>query len=550
MRSAAPSTALAIPGLRAPWHARSWLTRALVDVSHSLGLLAVGLLAVVLRVQHLTDIPRYTDEINEITPAFDIVRGSSFPLMSGPKHIGALFDYVLAGAMLVFGRSPDLPRVVILVAGLATVLITYGYARSLGGRWAGLLAAGLLAVSAPHVLLSSRVAWSASLTPLLCIGAAWALDHAVSRRRPWYLLVAGLLAGLALQAHPSVVVLLPGFAGLILLRGRQLLRQPQLYLAGLLFLAGFSNVLLYNVQSGMGGARSVSQEYPDEEVGASAYLENLAEPARGLILTVASSVDPTHLPTVLDPIVLGVAGLGGLALLDLARRRTALPLLMIGAALLLLPLLHDEFVPLLKARYVMPLVPLVYVALAVFLVGGMTARAHWLRVAAASASLAMLAVLLGSLLQFESVVIARDCTNAPQRRFVAELERQLQPGEWILLDQGVLPSAERMGYLSLLELSSKKVGEASLGRGGVWDELRERPSFLTAVSDGKASILFEKQGLPLLPQQVTTVHPALREPGPDGRKPVQGIGLYRVSAAGATLLAYDPQPGCGDLFTN
>ncbi len=339
-----------MPGVRAPWHSRSWVTRALVDVTHPLLMLAVGLLAVVLRVRYVADIPRYTDEINEITPAFDIVRGTSFPLMSGPKHIGALFDYILAGAMLVFGRSPDLPRMVILVAGLITVLVTYGYARSLGGRWAGLLAAGLLAVSAPHVLLSSRVAWSASLTPLLCLGAAWALDYAVSRRRPWYLLATGLLAGLALQAHPSVVVLLPGFAGFILLRGRHLLRQPQLYVAGLLFLAGFSNVLLYNWQSDLGGARSVSQEYPDEDLGTSAYVGNLAEPARGLLLTVASAVDPTRPPTILDPFVLAVGGLSALAILVLARRETALPALTVGSALLLLPLLHDEFVPLLKAR--------------------------------------------------------------------------------------------------------------------------------------------------------------------------------------------------------
>jgi 4-amino-4-deoxy-L-arabinose transferase-like glycosyltransferase len=522
----------------------------MVAYGHPVLLLAVGVLAVALRVRHLTDIPRYTDEINEIMPAFDIVRGISFPLMSGPKHIGALFDYVLAGAMLVFGRSPDLPRSVVLVAGLLTIAVTYGYARSLGGRWVGLLAAGLLAVSAPHVLLSSRVAWSASLTPLLGIGAAWALNHAVARRQAWYLPIAGLLAGLALQAHPSFVVLLPGFAGFVLLRGRHLLRRPQLYLAGLLFLAGISNVLLYNWQSSMGGARSVSQEYPDAAVGASVYVANLAEPTRGFLLTAASSVDPTHPPTILDPFVLGVAGLSLLALIDLARRRTMLPLLAVGSALLLLPLLHDEFEPLLKARYLMPLVPLVYVAIAVFLGRGIMARAQWIRAMAIGTALVMMAGLLGSLLQFESAAIANDCTNVPQRNFVAELERQLQPGEWILLDQGVLPAAERLGYASLLELSSKKVGEASLGRGGVWDELHERPSFLTAVSDGKASLIFEKQGLPLLPQHVAAVHPALREPGPDGKRPAQGIGLYRVSADGAALLAYDAQPGCGGLLTN
>ena len=126
----------------------------------------ITLLSLLLRVHYLSDIPRYTDEIDEILPAIDIVQGRALPLVSGPKHIGAFFDYVLAGAMVVFGRSPELPRAVVLVAGTATVLLTYGYARALGGPPAGLLAAAFLAVSAPHVLLSSRVAWSASLTPL------------------------------------------------------------------------------------------------------------------------------------------------------------------------------------------------------------------------------------------------------------------------------------------------------------------------------------------------------------------------------------------------
>jgi len=80
----------------------------------------ITLLSLLLRVQYLSDIPRYTDEIDEILPAIDIAQGRALPLVSGPKHIGAFFDYVLAGAMVVFGRSPELPRTVVLVAGTAT----------------------------------------------------------------------------------------------------------------------------------------------------------------------------------------------------------------------------------------------------------------------------------------------------------------------------------------------------------------------------------------------------------------------------------------------
>jgi hypothetical protein len=372
----------------------------------------------------------------------------------------------------------------------------------------------------------------------------------VSRGRPWLLLVAGLLAGLALQAHPSFVALLPGFAVFGLLRGRHLLRRTQLYLAGLVFLAAFANVTLYNWQSSVGGLRSVSQEYPGEGLGTDVYVENLGAPLRGLLLALSSSVDPTRLPSVFEPFVLFVGVLSLVALLSLARRSSALPGLVALSALLVLPLIHDDFAPLFKARYTMPVVPLVYVAVAVLLARTGTLRARIPRIAAAGVALVMMGGMLSSLRHFQSEMIANDCTNAPQRAFVAELERRLQPGEWVLIDEGVLPSAERLGYLTLLELSSKRVGEANLERRGVWDELRERPSFLTAVRDGKATQVFEKQGLALLPQSVSAVHPASRERGPDGSTPAQGIGLYRVSAEGATLLAHDPEPGCADLLTN
>ena len=236
-----------------------------------------------------------------------------------------------------------------------------------------------------------------------------------------------------------------------------------------------------------------------------------------------------------------MGGVSLAGLVYLAWWKSSLPALVVFLAMLLLPLVHDDFTPLLKARYIMPLVPLTFVAISVTLVQAIMRFGSWPRVLA----VAMTAVLLGGmqaqLMHFESVVLAADCTNDPQREMIGHLEQHLLPGEWILLDQGVLPSAERMGYLTLLELSSRKVGEGSFGRNKIWDELEDRPSFMTLVIDGKAIQTFEKQRLPLLPQTVTPVHPALREPGPDGRRPPQGVGLYRVSPAGAQLLAHDPR---------
>src|SRR5207237_1227224 len=123
---------------------------ALIETALLLGLLTVALL---IRWHGLVDIPRYTDEVNETMSAIDIAQGRILPLVSPTKHVGAYFNYLLAGVILVVGKSPDLPRYVVLVAGTLTVALTYGYARCLGGRVAGFVAASLLAVSAPHVLL-------------------------------------------------------------------------------------------------------------------------------------------------------------------------------------------------------------------------------------------------------------------------------------------------------------------------------------------------------------------------------------------------------------
>ena len=511
--------------------------------------------ALVIRLQGLGDVPRYTDEVLETMPAIDIAQGHILPLVSTSKHIGAFFNYVLAGVIALFGKSLDLPRYVVLTTGVLTVALTYGYARRLGGPVAGLVAAGLLAVSAPHVLLSSRVAWSASLTPLLLLGAAWALDAAVSSRRPRLVPLAGLLAGLALQAHPSVLALLPGLAVFVLARGRWLFRRPELYLGGTFFVLGCANVLVYNWQSGLGGMRSVSQQYAGQTFGPAAYLGDLGAPARGSALSLASAVDPLRVHALTEPFVLAAVGLCLVSLVYVARRASPLPLLFMLFALACLPFLHDDFDPLLKDRYTMPLVPLTYAAVGVLVSHLLTRparhRSAWAyRLGGAGIWLALVTGLLGSLLHFEETVTASGCTNAPQRALVAKMERHRLPGEWVLLDEGVLRSVQRLGYVWLLEWSGRKFGDARLLRNGVKKELAERPTFLTVVNDGSVAMVFEKQGLPLLapePGDSGAIHP----PGPESRTSGDGgTGLYRVTAQGATLLAYQPPPSCDHLRAN
>jgi hypothetical protein len=158
------------------------------------------------------------------------------------------------------------------------------------------------------------------------------------------------------------------------------------------------------------------------------YLQNIGGPLHGLLLSLSSGIDPTRLSSVFEPFVLFVGGLSVVALILVARRVSMLPLLVVLSALLFLPLVHDDFDPPLKSRYLMPLLPLIDVVIAVSLIRLAFARSVWPRIAAASLALTMLVGSLASLRQFESAMIAHDCTNRPQRAFIAELERQSRRG--------------------------------------------------------------------------------------------------------------------------
>ena len=79
-------------------------------------------LAVAVRLPYLGDIPRLTDEPDEIIIALQIARGQRAPLVNVDHYIGALWNYVLAGVFLVTGPSFLVPRLVALAFGALTVV--------------------------------------------------------------------------------------------------------------------------------------------------------------------------------------------------------------------------------------------------------------------------------------------------------------------------------------------------------------------------------------------------------------------------------------------
>src|SRR4051794_4142666 len=142
---------------------------------------ALVLLAAAVRWPNLNILPPYTDETEESLRAWAIAQGQLRALTNVDAYVGALWSYVVAGGVRILGRSPEVPRLLSLVAGAMTVAATYLLGRQLHGVLVGALAAFLLAVSAAHILVNSHVSWSNCATPLFTTLAIWLLVRALDQ---------------------------------------------------------------------------------------------------------------------------------------------------------------------------------------------------------------------------------------------------------------------------------------------------------------------------------------------------------------------------------
>ena len=359
------------PRVARPWpepgraRPHAWLPRLL--------LAALLLLAAAVRLRMLMAVPSFTDETDEVLRGLAIARGHLLPLVNDDAYIGALFNYLIAALFLVTGPSPVSPRLVALAAGLATIVLTERLGRELAGRWAGLLAAALLATAGLHIVVNSRVAWSHSITPLFTTAALLALLVALRRGSGPLLVVTGLLCGLAVQTHPSAVALLPavGLAYLLHPQGRAWLHRPWPYLATLAATAACLNLLLYNLVLNPGQALREADWYdyayqPKRSVGE--FLAALPQYGVDLVRAHGSVYGTRRTLTVYltNPAFMVTAALlaGGL-LLALWRRQWLLPLTYLSASVLL-PLFGRQFgfLPNDLARYLAYLLPAGFVLMA------------------------------------------------------------------------------------------------------------------------------------------------------------------------------------------
>lgn len=126
----------------------------------------------------------------------------------GNMYLGPLYYYMMAPALLIANFSPVGPAVQIAILGVITVWLVWYVGQGWFGKTAGLIAAGLYAIS-PVVIIYSRSSWNPNIMPffaLLSMFSVWKVwrDHKVG-----WLIVLGISYAAVLQSHYLGLLLAP-----------------------------------------------------------------------------------------------------------------------------------------------------------------------------------------------------------------------------------------------------------------------------------------------------------------------------------------------------
>jgi hypothetical protein len=550
MTVSSPSAPDRPPGIRAPGQASQTWVEVLIA-----GILAAFAAAV--RLPLLWEVPRFTDEVHEIELALRIARGSALPLTNVTTFIGAFFNYLLAGLFVVFGTNEHLPRLVVFVGGVAAVVAVYGLGRALGGRPAGILAAALLSASAEHTLLNSHVAWSVCLSPLFVAGCAWALVVATrhgpdsslgTRSARWAWPLAGALGGLALQTHGTVSTILAGLLLYAVWRGRHWLRTRWPYLGALTLLLFYVNMLAYNALTGLGTLRGIDRalasEYsndPAQATGLAAWPDNLLALLDGWTRASGSAVLPgggatLDLAFAVLVALLAAAGFG--YAVASGRGIVAAPAV---SAILVMPLLNGNYLPVLASRYLVPLVMFGLLSIALLLARLLRDGRVAIRLAGGALGLLLVLYPLATLGRYYARVSSAGCTNAPNVAFASQIQEIAGRGEPILLDKTNLEPAERLAWEYVLAMRGEDVDSIFLGQGHFAEERQKQQTSVMVLADNTAL------RVDVLPAELRQ---GLDPSAADVSALAGSLGVYRVTPASATLVFHREMSICQPVGIN
>lgn len=126
----------------------------------------------------------------------------------GNMYLGPLYYYMMAPALFLSGFSPVGPAIQIALLGIITVFFVWFVGREWFGKEAGIIAAGLYAIS-PTVITFSRSSWNPNIMPFFSLLTVYAIWKVWKEKQFKWLIVAGVSFAFVLQSHYLGLLLAP-----------------------------------------------------------------------------------------------------------------------------------------------------------------------------------------------------------------------------------------------------------------------------------------------------------------------------------------------------
>jgi 4-amino-4-deoxy-L-arabinose transferase-like glycosyltransferase len=329
------------------------------------------LLAFIIRIPYLYDVPRFIDEWREIGLSAQIARGEVWPLHNTSHDIGPFHNYVLAGLFNLFGYNVYIPRLYVAILSAATVVVTYWIARHWAGRMTALIAASILATNSMHILVT-HMAWSNDTTPFFVGLAVLVTLKTIDQERRSLWALTGLTWAIALQTHPSVIAALLGVIFYLTRHfgWRAFYRESHFRTAIAVFIAGYSNMIVHNILKPFDSFLWVKRkDYAlNQEFSIQIYIDNILEMSSELVHSLSSTFPDGK--GWLHSISLLIMFLFIIGLIDGFRRlysfrHGGLLLAIVISSLLVIPILNDQYKFYVWTRYIAYLFPLSLIAVAI-----------------------------------------------------------------------------------------------------------------------------------------------------------------------------------------
>ena len=177
---------------------------AYAEFAHYTALTAIIVAGVVLRLTALNRQSLWFDEIDVVVRAQRPL-GQVLHTFIAAGENGPLYNILLALWIRVAGISEIAVRFPSAVAGVLAIPLVYLLGRRLAGAKAGLLAAGLLAISPYHVWYSQE-AKMYTMVVLLALASSYALVQALESDRPLWWVAYALVTTLLFYTHVATVL--------------------------------------------------------------------------------------------------------------------------------------------------------------------------------------------------------------------------------------------------------------------------------------------------------------------------------------------------------